>query len=138
MTFFTVPVKSPDDCNLLYKPTLLKIVQDCNASFVLGEKQFLEQLLGKQETPTTKYLTASLKSTSAEWLYEGYFAVGSEAMETVRKDTSKGNTSKEVCEKSLLKPVQWLEEKGVEEREELDKAQPQDVAFLQYINSGEA
>lgn len=125
-------MKSPDDCTIVYKKTLLKIVQDCNATFVLSHKKFLEELLGSQKNPTSKYLTASLKSTSAEWLYYGYSAVGNEGTEA--------STSKKVSPVRPLETVKEEEpnsEEGKEDTEVLDKALPQDVAFLQYINSGE-
>ena len=114
-----MPVQSPDDCKILFKKTLFKILQDCNAAFVLGQQQILEELLEGTGDRTSKYFSALLQSTSAEWLYEDCMQVY----------TTVG-VGPQHC-------PQGVEEEIEEEEPELDRAQPQEVAFLQYTISGE-
>ena len=139
----TVPVKSPAASKVFYKKTLLTIVRDTEAVFVLGQKEFFEELLKCPEERPSNYLSSLMASSSAEWLYQADQQVcrmkeergGGGGTGGNGEETRKGLATVEEEPEQAATLKNGEEERKIMER--LDKTQPQDMAFLLYANTGE-
>ena len=122
---------------------MFRILEDCNATFVLSQQHFLEELLENQEERTSNYMATLLKSCTAEWLYEQEPIQWSSGVSSQRKSpecTREGTKPEKDCsspEEEEIRSKCGEELEKAEEDKVLDKAQGQDVAFLLYANSGE-
>lgn len=125
---------------------MFRILEDCNATFVLSQQHFLEELLENQEERTSNYMATLLKSCTAEWLYEqepiqweSGVSIQPRSPECTRNGTRPEKDCSNPAEEEIRGKCGEEQAEAVEDKREevLDKAQGQDIAFLLYANSGE-
>lgn len=114
-----MPVKSPDTPELYYKKNLCDVVTACGASCILSNRH----LFKGQDASAVNSLTKLMDSTAVDWfcVSPDYLLGEGEAKDAGASQSEEGENDAE---------------KSAAQLQKLDKAKPEDVAFLQFATTG--